>query len=62
VDVTFRSIAKVYGHVNLLMIVLYVLTCLIIGFGEKILDAVEIHQSETSDSWKRAHEAIRDAR
>jgi hypothetical protein len=51
-----------YGHVNLLMFLLYVAICLIIGFGAKLLDAVESRQGEANDSWRRVHESIRDAR
>lgn len=45
----------------MLLFLAFVLTCLSIGIGAKLLDRVEIENGETNDCWRRTHEAVRDA-
>lgn len=46
---------------NLLVVVMFVLICLMIGFGAKTLDRVETDQRGTNEAWRRTHEVVQDA-
>jgi hypothetical protein len=46
---------------DFLLVMMFVLTCLVIGFGTKLLDRADTDVGEVNESWRHIHAAVRDA-